>query len=315
MTPSLFLMAPLIIPSLAHAQDVKVEAGPMSGVSYLEAKNDFNKPWRGSQYERGSVGNSVEVVFSAPSIQLDLSRVDFNQNPADPHNQLNSDGTRNQEEFWTIRLNSPDLSLGKLKHGIEYGVNFQSMAESHRNKWVQDIDHRGIDVSRPIEDDFMNSSLAVYLKKEWKPTISWSNRLDLAVKAALEISPLGASSVFRDHDLEHFEPANEVSAQAMSMRGKFSISTLLKIKNKAGDVRWVLAVSVLQDHSEAVDGSMISYDHLAMGMNVDYRVNKRIALGLKLQEDKESTASSAVITKYYQVYNVAALTAKISLAR
>ena len=318
---SVFLFVCGLGVSVANAQEsstqvptIEIIGGPTSGVVYLEAPSDYAGNWRTSQYQRGSLGNQFEVNFKTSDLYFDVSLTAFNQNPADQNNHPNSDGTTSQQTRWSFRAGSQDIRWGSFGNGFEYGANFKTMYEIRANKYVQDVDHRGIDVSKPIRDDYSNTSFNFYLKKEWKPKLNWSDRLDLAVRASIEASPISLSGVFRDRDIENFQPQNSATSGAMVVRGQFAVMTLLKIKNSQGQEKWVVALSALQSHDAGI-GNDLSYDQLTFRLQGDYQLSKKMSVGLRLQENKESASSAGIGTKYYEVENVAALVAKFKIGR
>ncbi len=283
--------------------------GPSSGVVYLNAPMSFKGPWLKSSYERGARGAHAGLRLKGDLGNFEVLHFTMNRKKEDMENGLVPSTSTKHQDVLQIRYLSP-LLLPKDVKGVDVGLRAKGQLFSSYNKYEQDFQQQGVDESKPVKDVFLVVSPELSAQKDWS-LLNNHPRLGLDIKAQAGVSPIGFIQSKSD---EGNKPniGGVVDQKQMGITGSFGLATLLKVKNKEGKEKLVLAVSYTQNEAHGY-GKTNSMSENILDYRVDYHLTDKIDIGLQASQTRRMTKNAATQTIYFDVLNTMGVSASIKL--
>jgi hypothetical protein len=288
---------------------LEVIGGPSSGVVYLNAPLSFGGPWLNSEYQRGSRGTHAGIRLKGDLGNFEVLHFTMNKKKEDMESGFVPSYSDKHQDVLQIRYLSPELSLGKLK-GVDVGVKGKGQLFYSYNKYEQDFQQQGVDEAKAVKDLFLVVSPELSARKDWS-FLKNHPRIGLDVKAQAGFSPIGL--VQGKSDQGNKPGASGFATQtAPGLTGSFGLATLLKVKNKEGVEKWVVAISYTQNEAHGY-GKTLSMSENILDYRVDYHLTDRINVGLQASQTRRMTKMDATQTIYFDVLNTMGVSASIQL--
>ena len=297
-------------PESTEQVTAEVFAGPTSGVVYMNVPIDFKETWIASKYEKGAIGNHQGFRLEGPKMgKLEVIKVVMNKDPGDVNNVMNN-GTTKHLDLIQLRHVSAEKKNENVK-AFDMGSRVSSKGFYVR-KFEQDFQNQGINESRPIQEIYLVVSPELYARKDLE-FLKKNEKFGGAFKASAAFSPLNISNYSTDQ--KNRPEKGDIKKFAIGMEASFGVAALVKMKDKAGEDKWVLTVSYVQNEAHSYVGNKMNMSENIIGGKLEYKVNEKVNLSLYGNQTRRGMKPDAIKTMSYVVFNNVGVSASVKIGK